>query len=30
MSAPAGRLRVDGFARVRLSELEATLGAGPA
>ena len=29
-SAPQGRLRVDGFARVELSELEATLGAGPA
>ena len=35
-SAPAGRLRVDGFARVALdlaavgeAELEATLGAGP-
>jgi hypothetical protein len=29
-SAPAGRLRVDGFARVKLGEIEATLGAGPA
>jgi hypothetical protein len=33
-SAPAGRLRVDGFARVALElagegKLEATLGAGP-
>jgi hypothetical protein len=29
-SAPPGRVRVDGFARVALGEVEATLGAGPA
>jgi hypothetical protein len=29
-SAPGGRVRVDGFARVTVGEVEATLGAGPA